>query len=309
MDAKGRKLASGTQTHSTTEASVAFTPRADGDYYLRVRDLNSKGGPTSVYHIEADFARPDFTLRCDGDKAMIGPGTSAAWFVHIDRQHGFKEPVDVVVEGLPKGFTASRLTIPPTMTQGVMVISAAKDIAPKTIAHVRVLGKAKAKHDGKEETLVREAAVQQEIYAPGGGRQTFFVNMQTVAVTRPSDVMKVHVKPTRIALKPGESAKIEVTIDRRADFKKRVSLDIPLKHLNRVYGNPLPPGVTIVTGQSKTALGTGDKGHIVIKAAANAQPIDNVPISVLAHVSINFVVKVSYSSEPILVTVVGNKKK
>jgi len=35
----------------------------------------------------------------------------------------------------------------------------------------------------------------------------------------------------------------------------------------------------------------------------NRAPIENVPISVLCHVSINFVVKVSYSSQPILVSV------
>ena len=50
-------------------------------------------------------------------------------------------------------------------------------------------------------------------------------------------------------------------------------------------------------------LGTGSQGHIVLKAAPNAAPIENVPISVLAHVSINFVVKIAYASEPILVTV------
>jgi hypothetical protein len=76
-----------------------------------------------------------------------------------------------------------------------------------------------------------------------------------------------------------------------------------LRHLGTIYGNPLPTGVTIDEGKSKTLLGTGSKGHIVLKAAANAAPIENVPISVLAHVSVNFVVKVSYSSAAIPLTV------
>jgi len=76
-----------------------------------------------------------------------------------------------------------------------------------------------------------------------------------------------------------------------------------LQHLGSVYGNPLPPGVSVVEGKSKTLLGTGSTGHIVLKAAPNAQPIENVPISVLAHVSINFVVKISYSSPPIWLSV------
>ena len=83
-----------------------------------------------------------------------------------------------------------------------------------------------------------------------------------------------------------------------------MTLDVLLQHLGTVFGNPLPPGVTMVEGKSKTLLGTTSKGHIVLKAAADAAPIENVPISVLCNVSINFVVKVSYSSPPILVSVV-----
>jgi hypothetical protein len=51
-------------------------------------------------------------------------------------------------------------------------------------------------------------------------------------------------------------------------------------------------------------LGTGSTGHIVLKAAPNAAPIEGVPVSVLCHVSVNFVVKVSYSSPPITLSVV-----
>ncbi len=59
-------------------------------------------------------------------------------------------------------------------------------------------------------------------------------------------------------------------MQRRADYDKGVSLDVLLQHLGSVFGNPLPPGVTIVPGKSKTLLGTGSKGYIVLKAAANA---------------------------------------
>ena len=82
-----------------------------------------------------------------------------------------------------------------------------------------------------------------------------------------------------------------------------VSLDVLLQHLGSVFANPLPPGVTVVAAKSKTLLGTGSKGHLVLKAAPNAAPIEDVPICVLAHVSINFVVKVSYSSPALLLSV------
>jgi Bacterial pre-peptidase C-terminal domain len=285
------------------DAALVFTPPADGDYVLCIRDLNSKGGDNSVYYIEADWARPDFTLRCDPDKAMIGPGSSTAWYVVVNRLNGFDGPVKVDVNGLPKGVSVNPLTIPATMTQGLLVLTAAAD-APIDAVPVYISGTATVKTpEGKEETLTRPVTPNEEIYLPGGGRGRFDVGMQTVAVTEPSDILKVEVSPREIRLKPGEEVRIEVTVQRRPDYDKAVSLDVVLQHLGSVFGNPLPPGVTVVEGKSKTLLGTASKGYITLKAAANAQPIENVPISVLCHVSINFVVKLSYSSEPILLSV------
>jgi hypothetical protein len=280
------------------DAALVFTPPADGDFVVRLRDLNSKGGDTSVYYLECDWARPDFTLRCDCDKAMIGPGSSTAWYVHVVRQNGFDGPVRVEVKGLPKGVTASALTIPATMTQGLLVLTAAGD-APRDAADVQVIGTGTA----GGETLVRRATPNEEIYLPGGGRGRFDVGLQTVAVTSSSDILKVEVSPSVVTLKPGGEIRLDVTVQRRPDYDKGVSLDVMLRHLGTIYGNPLPPGVTIDEGKSKTLLGTGSKGHIVLKAASNAAPIEDVPISVLAHVSVNFVVKVSYSSVAIPVTV------
>jgi phage baseplate assembly protein gpV len=157
--------------------------------------------------------------------------------------------------------------------------------------------------DGKEVTLTRINQPEQEIYFPGGGRGTFNVSTHAVAVTNASDILKVHVSATKVSLKPGEEVKIDVTVERRPDYDKGVTLDVTLQHLGRVFGNPLPPGVTVETGKSKTLLGSASKGHIVLKAAANAAPIEDAPISVVANVSINFVVKVAYSSPPIWMSV------
>jgi hypothetical protein len=300
LNPAGAVLASNDDANGKDPALV-FTPPVDGDYIARLRDLNNKG-EGYVYFLAADWAKPDFTLKCDPSKAMIGPGSRTAWYVQVNRANGFAGPVTVKVNGLPKGVTVNSLTIPPTMTQGLLVVSAAAD-ASQDASMVEIVGTADATIDGKSETLTRKAVAVEEIYSPGGGRAKFDARMQAVAVTGPSDILDVQVKPDRLLLKPGQEVKLEVTIKRRADYDKAVSLDVLLRHLGGVFGNPLPPGVTISDDKSKTLLGTGNTGYVTLKVDPAAAPIEDVPICVLAHVSINFVVKISYASAPALLTV------
>ncbi|HKI21064.1 MAG TPA: pre-peptidase, partial [Isosphaeraceae bacterium] len=87
-------------------------------------------------------------------------------------------------------------------------------------------------------------------------------------------------------------------------YQQGVNLAILLQHLNRVERNPLPPGVTVSEAGSKTLLGpTETKGRIILQAGPAAPACDKVPLAVMGHVSINFVVKTAYASEPILLTV------
>ena len=56
--------------------------------------------------------------------------------------------------------------------------------------------------------------------------------------------------------------------------------------------------------QSKTLL-TGDvsKGHITIKAAADAKPGQVRQVSLMANISLNFVMKATYSSRPLIIKI------
>jgi hypothetical protein len=55
---------------------------------------------------------------------------------------------------------------------------------------------------------------------------------------------------------------------------------------------------------SQTLLtGTQSRGSIVLKAAMDAKPVQSQQVPIMAHVSINFVVKMTYCGTPLLVTV------
>lgn len=114
----------------------------------------------------------------------------------------------------------------------------------------------------------------------------------------------MEAKPSAITLAPGTTATIDVTVARHGGYDKGVNLAIEFQHLGGIFANPLPPGVVVKEAGSKTLLGpTETNGKIVLEAKPDAPPSNAVPIAVMGHVSINFVVKTSYASAPILITV------
>ena len=62
--------------------------------------------------------------------------------------------------------------------------------------------------------------------------------------------------------------------------------------------------MSVKAAGSKTLIGPKEeKGSIILEAKADAKPCAGVPVAVMGHVSINFVVKTAYCSAPIQVSV------
>jgi hypothetical protein len=277
---------------------------ADGRYVVEVRDLHQRGGPEFVYFLEVTRSEPCFTLETDTDKTLLAPGTAGVMFVRVTRKNGFAGEVRLAVEDLPPGVTAQCGRILATGSDGCIVLRAAPD-AKVTAANVRVTGT--ATHPavgGKTTTLTATARPLQEIYMPGGGRFHYPAGWHTVSVGDALDLKAVKVRPAALTMKPGESKRVEVTLERAPGFKGPVTLGVVYQHLDTVFGNSLPPGVTLDEKASQTLLGGEQStGYLTFTAAPDAAPVQDQRVPVMAHVSINFVVKFTYCAEPLRITV------
>jgi hypothetical protein len=304
VDTKGSIVIEADDTRGLgKDARIEWKAPADGHYVLQVSDLHDRGGPAFGYVLLAEVASPDFTLTCDSDLINVGPAGRVPMFVRVTRINGFTGAVSLGWQGLPTGVAASPLTISPTMTEGVIVVSAAPD-AKHAAALVALEGTSQSPWG----PIVRRAKPLEEIYLPGGGRGLYPVETLALTVTDSSDIA-VEATPGELILAPGESAALEMTVKRHARYEQGVNLAVVLQHLGRVHGNPLPPGVTVKEAGSKTLLGPKEtKGKIILEAAPNAPACEKVPITVMGHVSINFVVKTAYASTPVLVSVRPKKK-
>ena len=279
---------------------------ADGKYVVEVRDLHQRGGPDFTYFLKVTKSQPYFVLDLDSDKTLLAPGAGAAIFVRAYRRNGFAGDIQLAVEGLPPGVTAQCGKILAAATDGCIVLQAAAD-APHGASNLKITGTSSMPTADASQPPVQLAAVAeplQEIYMPGGGRFHFPVEMHTVSVGDVMDLKSVKLSTNAVALKPGQSQKIDITIERAEGFKGNVTLDCVMQHLGSIFGNSLPPGVTLDDKNSQTLLsGEQSQGHITLVAAADAKPVENQLVPVMANVSINFVMKYAYSSEPLKVTV------
>ncbi|HUY32574.1 MAG TPA: DVUA0089 family protein [Pirellulales bacterium] len=279
---------------------------ADGKYVVEIRDVHQRGGPEFVYFLKITAGAPYFALDTDSDKTLLSPGSAAVIFARVRRKCGFTGEVRLAIEGLPPGVTASCGRILAGGSDGCIVVTAAAD-APRGAANVRITGSGEVPAADPAQppiAFTAEAAPMQEIYMPGGGRAHWPAEMHTVSVGDVMDVKSVKLSTNTVSLKPGGSQKIDVTIERAEGFKGNVTLDVIYQHLGSIFGNSLPPGVSIDDKQSQTLLtGEQSQGFLTLVAAADAKPVENQQIAVMANVSINFVMKYTYCGEPVKLTI------
>ncbi len=117
-----------------------FEVKVDGTYRLQVRDLfgGTRNDPGNVYRLIVRQATPDFSLAAwsvhmtlrNGDRnALSKPlalraGTSVAFEVLAIRRDGFDGEIELGMEGLPPGVSATGLRIPKGKSVGHVIISA-----------------------------------------------------------------------------------------------------------------------------------------------------------------------------------------
>jgi hypothetical protein len=310
LDEKGKQLALnddlklGKRTYADSWLENWVAP-ADGKYVVEIRDVHLRGGELYPYFIKLTHSQPYFELYLDSDKTQITPGGSAALFVRIDRKNGFTGGVQLAVDGVPAGVTASCGKIVADKGQDGCIVFHADPDANLEAANLRVTGTAVHQPAaGNALLLSADATSYQETYLPGGGRGHWPVATHTLAVTDPADIRGISLSTYEVTLKPGESKKIEVTIDRASGFNANVTLDMQMRHLNTTYANTLPPGVTLNDKDAKSLLsGSATKGHLTLTAAKDAPACDGQQGVVVAHVALNFVMKWTYASQPVIIRV------
>jgi len=88
------------------DAEIQLTIPADGQYRITVQDRFQKSGDRYFYVLRCEETRPIFVASVKNTALTLSADKPLEISVSMERRHGFAEPVDFRVEGLPEGITA-----------------------------------------------------------------------------------------------------------------------------------------------------------------------------------------------------------
>jgi hypothetical protein len=142
-DASGKTLLEQDDAGPSHDPSLAYTPAADGELRVEVRDLHGHGGPRYVYRVRIVLPEPSFALSLKAERFTAAAGKPLEVPVTVEARNGFAEEIEVAVEGLPQGISATPLKWKPgSGTAVVLKVTAAK--GPVSTAF-RIVGRAKGR--------------------------------------------------------------------------------------------------------------------------------------------------------------------
>jgi len=124
-DKQGNELATNDDRPTMSDSGLDFTVPGKLDHVVvAIRDLLGRGGDVYLYRISVrDLAAPDFDLTVNTDRLNIPGGATQVLQLQINRD-GFKGPINLYVEGLPKSVQIAGTQIPGEATRGLLTLSA-----------------------------------------------------------------------------------------------------------------------------------------------------------------------------------------
>jgi hypothetical protein len=175
-DATSKQLARAEPLGLHSDTELSFTPPADGDFRLSVRDIYAGGGPRYVYRLRVAPPEPEFAVTVAADRFAVVAGQSLDVPAAVQRLNGFSGEIVWTVEDLPPGVEA--LVVSGTDPAKVTVKFAAKPEATAA-GPFRIVARSKTGH-------AEIHAATAPLPAPFDGAPAVRIEHLWLTVTRPA---------------------------------------------------------------------------------------------------------------------------
>ena len=277
LNAKGQQLQENDDTVDKSEGLVthhadsyiSYTFPAEGDYYLKLTDAQSKGGDEYAYRLTLAPPRPDYVLRLRPDNARAPQGGTAMFSVLAFRRDGFNGEIKLSTGGLPEGFIVPSEVIPEKQNEARMMISTPPE-APLGLTSPKIIGTAKI----GEQDVVRQAVPSEDLMQAFYYMHNVPTHEMLLAIIEKGPFTLTVDLPPREILKVPRSGRVEVVV--KAAFKEGVKPNVITLKPERIpkewqiEAPPIPEGQTQATIKitvfGNQAVFAGQRGTLIITA-------------------------------------------
>jgi hypothetical protein len=227
------------------DSHLTFVAPSDGEYIVRLGDVQGLSGDDYAYRLTARAPRPDYRLSIAPSNVNVPRGGTVPLTVTAQRIEGFDDAIEVQVQDLPAGLTATTGVIGKGQNFGTILLSAAQDIALSEAVPLRAVGRAGS--------LIREANPEDRL--------------QYIAVAPKPDITMTAVT-REIEIEAGGTADVKVSIERHNGFGGRVPVEV----------RNLPPSVRVLDVGLNGVLLNEDEAErsFTLRALDTAEPLEQL---------------------------------
>jgi hypothetical protein len=261
------------------DSRLRFTAPADGEYIVRLRDVRGLHGDDYAYRLTVRPPAPDFRLSVRPSHPNVPVGGRIPVTMTALRLDDFDGPIDVTIDDLPAGLSATHGVIEPGQISTTLLLSADDKAQLDRAVPLRVSGKANA---GARQ-LAHQARPEDQL--------------KLIALMPKPDIT-MEAKTREVLLEPGKTATVEVEINRNNNFGGRVPVEL--------YN--LPPGVLVTDVGLNGVLIHENDNHVsfTLQALPNAEPADQ-PIVLSGNIETRADQQNEYASGQIVLKVFSKK--
>jgi hypothetical protein len=205
-----------------------YNATKDGEFKIRLEHLYraGQGGPQYSYRLVVrEDPTPDFRLVCQPphevhrDSHLVLRGGRSRVDILAWRLDGHVSPIEVEVQGLPKGVTADPVVLGPGVTWGTLVLTAAAD-AQLGESEIRIVGKSDVDGVKREHAARGGVVVWDTVNTPAISRQTQSIVL-AVRDAAPFDLAAKLITPS---VEQGKPIELAVEVRRYGAMKNAVQL-------------------------------------------------------------------------------------
>jgi hypothetical protein len=250
------------------DSRIDFTLPESGRFFVRLDDLQGKGGGDYAYRLMIGEEQPDFQLRIVPSSVCVPRNGTAIVTAHAIRSGGFTGEIDLSVQNAPQGIELQRAVIPAGADTARIVI-AARTVAKEKVGPLEIAGTA----DCGSQKLCRRAVPAEDMMQAFLYRHWVSAQQLLVQVCEPQPV------------------EVDLSFSEGDVFKARPGSEIVIKAAVK-WNQKAQKGIRLTLAEPpewltlKNGALSGKGGNIILTVNPNAEPGDTATVLLNGTISI-----------------------